>query len=333
MIHLRIVAPEKVAHQALELLNGSPAVLNIVHLHGAAQKPKGDVILCDVAREEASVILADLKELEIPRVGSIAVEHVDTALSDAAVAAEKASPGLPSDAVVWEEVEQRTNENTELSMSFVAFMVLAMQIGAVGILLDQPILIVGAMVVGPEFGPLAGLSVALVERRPDLARRSLAALGVGFPVGVLLACVATLVFKWIGASPDDFVPSQHQLTGFISNPDFFSFFVAFVAGTVGILSLTNAKSGALIGVLISVTTIPAASNVGVAAAYGDWDEAGGAAAQLTINLSSIVLAGVLTLFIQRRYYVARRRKHLADPKRAAAGLPVGRSAHARRSQS
>ena len=37
-------------------------------------------------------------------------------------------------------------------------MVLAMQIGAVGILLDQPILIVGAMVVGPEFGPLAGLS-------------------------------------------------------------------------------------------------------------------------------------------------------------------------------
>ena len=85
--------------------------------------------------------------------------------------------------MVWEEVEQRTSENTELSLSFVAFMVLAMQIAAVGILLDQPILIVGAMVVGPEFGPLAGLCVALVERRTDLARRSLVALGVGFPVG------------------------------------------------------------------------------------------------------------------------------------------------------
>jgi len=330
VIHLRIVAPEEVAHQALELLNGSAAVLNIVHLHGAAQKPEGDVILCDVAREEASVILGDLKELEIPRVGSIAVEHVDTALSEAAEAAEKAAPGLPSDAVVWEEVEQRTSENTELSVSFVAFMVLAMQIGAVGILLDQPILIVGAMVVGPEFGPLAGLSVALVERRPDFARRSLAALGVGFPVGIVLACIATLVFKWTGASPDDFVPSEHQLTGFISDPDFFSFFVAFVAGTAGILSLTNPKSGALIGVLISVTTIPAASNIGVAAAYDDWSEAGGAAAQLGINLTSLVLAGVLTLFIQRRYYVARRHKHLSDPGRAAAGLPVGYSARRRR---
>ena len=329
MIHLRIVAPEEVAHQALEVLGGSPAVLNIVHLHGVAQKPAGDVILCDVAKEEASVILGDLKELEIPRVGSIAVEHIDTALSDAAEAAEKAAPGLPSDAVVWEEVEQRTSENTELSVSFVMFMVLAMQIGAVGILLDQPILIVGAMVVGPEFGPLAGLSVALVERRPDFAKRSLAALGVGFPTGIVLACLATLVFRWIDVSPGDFVPSQHQLTGFISNPDFFSFFVAFVAGTAGILSLTNAKSGALIGVLISVTTIPAASNIGVAAAYGDWDEAGGAAGQLAINLTSIVLAGVLTLFIQRRYYVARRRKHLQDPRRAAAGLPVGHSARHR----
>ena len=66
------------------------------------------------------------------------------------------------------------------------------------------------------------------------------------------------------------MPDSHPLTGFISNPDFFSFFVAFVAGVAGILSLTSAKSGALIGVLISVTTIPAAANIGVAAAYGDW---------------------------------------------------------------
>jgi uncharacterized hydrophobic protein (TIGR00271 family) len=329
MIHLRIVAPEKEAHKALEILHGSPAVLNVVHLHAAARKPDGDVILCDVPREEASVIIGDLKELEIPKVGSIAVEQIETILSDAAVAAEKAAPGLPSDAVVWEEVEQRTSENTELSISFVAFMVLAMQIGAVGILLDQPILIVGAMVVGPEFGPLAGLSVALVQRRSDLARRSLTALGVGFPAGIVMACLATLVFEAIGASPDDFRESTHDLTGFISEPDFFSFFVAFVAGTVGILSLTNAKSGALIGVLISVTTIPAASNIGVAAAYGDWNDAAGAAGQLAINLTSIVLAGVLTLFVQRRYYVARRVKHLSDPSRAAAGLPVGHSTRRR----
>ena len=330
MIHLRIVAPEGVAHQALELLCASPAVLNVVHLHGAAHKPKGDVLLCDIVREEASLIISDLKELDIPAVGSIAVEHLDTVISDAATAAEKAAPGLPSDAVVWEEVQQRTSEDTELSFSFAGFMVIAMQIAAVGILFDQPILIVGAMVVGPEFGPLAGLSVALVHRQGELVRRSLTALAVGFPLGVMLTFASVMIFKESGLGPETYSAADHQLTGFISHPDFFSFFIAFVAGVAGVISLTSAKSGALVGVLVSVTTIPAASNIAVSATYGDWDEAWGASAQLAINLGAIVLAGLLTLFVQRRYYVARRRKHLSDPSRTAAGLPLGQSVHQRR---
>ena len=326
MIHLRIVAPKDSADQVLDLPCASPSVVNVIHLSDAAQKPEGDVILCDVATEDASVIISDLKELEIPQRGSIAVEHIDTAISDVAIAAEKAAPGLPSDAVVWEEVESRTSENTELSFSFVLFMIAAMQIAAVGIILDQPILIVGAMVVGPEFGPLAGLSVALVHRQGRLAKRSLLALAVGFPLGTLFAFVTTLVFRAIDVFPEEFSETRHPFTDFISNPDFLSFFVAFVAGSAGVLSLTSAKSGALIGVLISVTTIPAASNIGVAAAYGESSDAAGAAGQLGINLVGIVVAGILTLYVQRRYYVARRSKHLLDPIRREAGLPLGRSA-------
>jgi uncharacterized hydrophobic protein (TIGR00271 family) len=332
MIHLRIVAPQEHAHKALDLLSASPAVINVVHLHAASKKPKGDVVLCDVAREDASVILSDLKELDIPRVGSIAVEHIETAISDAAKAAEKAAPGLPSDAVVWEEVESRTSEQTELSFSFVLFMVAAMQIAAVGIVLDEPILIVGAMVLGPEFGPLAAISVALVQRQATLAQRSMIALAVGFPIGTIGALATTLFMRWIDEFPDNFDETRHPFTDFITDPTFLSFFVAFVAGSAGVLSLTAAKSGALVGVLVSVTTIPAASNVGVAAAYGEWGIAGKAVLQLGINLAGIVAAGVITLFVQRRYYVARRRRHLMDPVRGEAGLPVGRSTRSRRSR-
>ena len=329
MIHLRIVAPEESAHKVLDLLCASPAVINVAHLRAASKKPKGDVILCDVAREDASVIISDLKELDIPKVGSIAVEHIDTAVSEAAEAAEKAAPGLPSDAVVWEEVEARTSEQTELSFSFVLFMIASMQIAAVGIVLHEPILIVGAMVLGPEFGPLAAISVALVERQARLARRSLMALAVGFPIGTIGALVTSLFMRWIDEFPDD-VDETHPFIDFITDPTFLSFFVAFVAGSAGVLSLTAAKSGALVGVLVSVTTIPAAANVGVAAAYGEWGIAGKAAMQLGINLAGIVAAGVITLFVQRRYYVARRRKHLQDPVRREAGLPVGRSTRSRR---
>ena len=132
MVHLRIVAPHEIAEHTLDLLCQAKSVYNVIHLPDAASKPRGDVILCDVAREDASVILGDLRELDIPSQGSIALEDIDSQISDVAQEAEKAAPGLPSDAVVWEEVEARTSENTELSFSFVLFMIAAMQIAASG---------------------------------------------------------------------------------------------------------------------------------------------------------------------------------------------------------
>jgi uncharacterized hydrophobic protein (TIGR00271 family) len=323
MVHLRIVLPNHQAQHVLDLLNATPSVCNVIYLPRAARKPEGDVILCDVAREDASVIISDLKELDVHREGSIAMEEIDTSISEVAERAAKAAAGAPSDAVIWEEVEARTSEGTELSFSFVAFMTIAMLIGAVGIMLDQPILIVGAMIVGPEFGPLAALMVATVQFRGRLARRSLTALAVGFPIGIAVTAIATLAIKATGLGPDTI--ENRSFTNFISHPDFFSFLVAYLAGVAGVLSLTAAKSGALIGVLVSVVTIPAAANVGVAAAYGDWNEFGGALAQLSINLPTIVLAGITTLYIQRRIYVSRRRRHFFDEAREAAGLPLGRS--------
>ncbi len=323
VLHLRIVAPEEQAHHAVDLLCASESVVNVVHLHGAAKRPVGDVILCDVAREDASVIIDDLRDLEIDRVGSIAVETIDTGISEAFDRAEAAAAGMPSDAVVWEEVEARTSETTELSGSFIAFMVLACLIAAVGIFLDTPILIIGAMVVGPEFGPIAGFCVAAVQRRRALAIRSFVALAVGFPIGISAVVLTTLVFRWTGVTPDTFSEESHSLADVISSPDFLSFFVAFCAGMAGMLSLTSAKSGALIGVLISVTTIPAAANIGVAFAYADWSSWRGAQVQLVINLGAILLAGTLTLSVQKALYVRRRAKHRRDPAREKAGLTPG----------
>lgn len=325
MIHLRIVAPRDRAEHALELLRASDSVVNVIHLPGAAAKPEGDVLMCDVAREDVSVIVRDLRELDLHRDGSIALEEVDSSVSDAAAAADRAAGGAVGDAVVWEEVEARTSEETELSFSFVAFFVLAMLIAMVGIMLDSTILIIGAMVVGPEFGPIAGFCVAVVQARGDLARRSLTALGVAFAVGVAVTVAATLLLRAAGLPPEEFERGESRFTEFIAHPDAFSFIVAWLAGTAGVLSLTSAKSGALVGVLISVTTIPAASNLAVALAYADWDELAGAAAQLGVNLGAIGIAGVGTLWLQRAVYLRRRRRHLLDPARAAAGLPYGRS--------
>jgi uncharacterized hydrophobic protein (TIGR00271 family) len=95
------------------------------------------------------------------------------------------------------------------------------------------------------------------------------------------------------------------LTDFIWRPDALSWVVGFFAGIAGMLSLTSSKAGPLIGVLISVTTVPAAANIAVALAYGVPGEAGGSAFQLLINLAAIVTAGVATLLVLRRRWRSR----------------------------
>jgi uncharacterized hydrophobic protein (TIGR00271 family) len=327
LIHMRLVVPDDLKQPVLDLFCAADAVASVICLEDAARKPAGHVILADVAREDASVLVSDLKELDLHHRGTIALEYVDTSISDAADAAEKAAKGSPADAVVWEQVEERTSEETEFSVSFLAFMVIAMLIAGVGVVTDSPILIIGAMVVGPEFGPLAGVCVAIVQKRRDLAKRSITALAIGFPLGISVTYVAAEIGRAFGIGPDMLEDASQPLTNFISHPDAFSVVVAMLAGTAGMISLTSAKSGALVGVLISVTTIPAAANVAVAAAYSDWNEVEGAAIQLGVNLVSIIAAGIFTLFLQRQWYMHRRRVHLRDPVRREAGLPMGRSVH------
>jgi uncharacterized hydrophobic protein (TIGR00271 family) len=185
------------------------------------------------------------------------------------------------------------------------------------------------MVVGPEFGPIAGFCVAIVTRRRHLARRSFVALAIGFPLAIAATYLATLLFKATGVTPSTFTEQEHEFSGFISDPEFLSFFVAVCAGAAGMVSLSTAKSGALIGVLISVTTIPAAANIGIAAAYGDWSAWRGSVAMLALNLSAILLAGTVTLYVQRLLYRRRRIQHIHDPMREDAGLPVGHSGRRR----
>ena len=309
MVHLRIVAPPDRADRVHALLCESPSAIDVIRVPNASTRPAGDLIMCDVAREDASVLISDLKDLGIHHDGSISLSPTDT-ISDLATAAVEHAPGAPADAVVWEELDQRTSESVELSAVFLLYMILAAIIAAIGIFLDSAILVVGAMVVGPEFGPVAGVCVAVVQRQAGLARRSALALVVGFALAIGATVLATLIFDGADIIPDAFDLTDHALAASISNPDAFAFIVAVCAGTAGMLSLSTAKSGALIGVLISVTTIPAAANLGIAIAYEDWDTAAGSAGQLALNLAAILIAGTVTLYVQRRLYIRRKRRRL-----------------------
>ena len=316
MTNLRLIVPVALVAQVLALLRELRSVTNVVHVPGAGVEPAGDLISADVAREDVSLVVERLCGLGLDETGAIALEAVDASPFRSARHAMRDAEGFASDAVLWEQVEQTVSESSDLSFTFFAFMAIATCLAAIGILVDSAILIVGAMVVGPEFGPLAALSVALVLRRHGIAHRSAIALVAGFGVGILAAFLLTLALRAFDLGPEAQALEERAQTYFVSHPDTFSVLVALLAGTAGMLSLLTARSGALIGVLISVTTIPAAANIGVAAAYRNWDEFRGATLQLAINLGALVLAGIATLLVEQAAFRRRRGKSLWTESRS-----------------
>lgn len=304
MLHLRVIAPVELRNPILNVLQREPGVTHIVIHPGAAIEPAGDEITADVAREAVNEVVERLKSLDVHHQGAITMEPLDTVLSSAAYHAEDEADGDAADAVIWDELISRTREESHLNVTYVMFLCIACMLAAVGVITDSPVTVVGAMVVGPEFGPLAALAVALVQRKMSLARRAAAALLIGFPLAMIVTAGATLAFEAFGWVT---LTSTRELEGvdFIFQVGPFSFVVALLAGAAGMLSLVSAKSAALVGVFISVTTVPAAGFAVVAATVGDWDIAGQSVLQLVVNLVGITLAGLLVLAVYRRSRITR----------------------------
>jgi uncharacterized hydrophobic protein (TIGR00271 family) len=298
VLHLRLIVPYHLTIIVVDGLTSTPGVAHIIQGAGSATRPDGDVVECDVVREAANGVVEWLQGHGVHHDGAISVQAVEATVSDAATEAAALAPGEGGDALVWQELEGRVRSEAVLTVSFLVFMGVAAIIASVGILLDSSILVIGAMVVGPDYGPLAALCVAMVRRRRHDAALAGRTIMAGLATAVSAAFIATLLFRLVRFAPEAYDIGDRELTAFISHPDGLGAVVAILAGVVGMLSLTEGRSGALIGVVVSVTTIPAAGNIGVAAAYGAWGEVRGAALQLGINVTGVVVAGAITLWVQ-----------------------------------
>lgn len=298
MLHLRISVPTASTAAVLEVLAREQGVSSLAVLRGASVKPHGDVVLADLAREAGNDVIDQLRALEVHRVGTVHVEPVRTWLSQDGWEAERRVPGSSADSVVWADVTQRAYDDSELNWTFLSFMTLATLIAGIAIVLDSQVLVIGAMVLGPEFGAVAGLGVALVRRRLSLLVRSARALAAGFGLAIVITTALSLLARGLGWVTLEDLTGPRPGTGFIYTPDKWSFIVAVIAAAAGVLSVTSSRVGGLSGVFISVTTVPAAGNIALGVAFGAWSEAWGSTQQLLLNLAGMAVAGWVTLALQ-----------------------------------
>jgi uncharacterized hydrophobic protein (TIGR00271 family) len=302
MLHVRVVSPASFTGQLTDTLATAPSVHNVVVQAGAARRPDGDAVQFDVRDEAANPVLGTLREMGLDRVGVICVDRVDAALTD------RASPSADHGALrrettpVWEMVDAVIRAGQAYAPSFYILLTIAGLIGAVGLLTNSQVLIVAAMVVGPEYNAIIGVASGISKRDRRAVRDGLLALLWGFLAAIVVTLLFGLAVRGSGKTPAPFLAGVRPVADLINSPDVFSVVVAVLAGIVGVVSLTEARANALIGVFISVTTIPAAASVGVSIAYSGWSEAGGSTLQLLLNVVLLIMVGAIGLSAQRRIW-------------------------------
>ena len=297
MLRVRVVSPPGWTERLVDKLSVDPGIRNLVVLPGAARRPTGDAVQFDLLTQFANPVLRELRALPFGESGSVVVEDMDVPDSADAAPGRKAFYGEV--APVWEIVESKIRAGGVYPPSFFILLVIAGLIGAVGILTNSQILVVAAMVVGPEYGAIMATALGINKKDRRAVRDGLSALLAGFAMAVLATLIFGLVIRGLGRTPRPYELGVRAVSSLINSPNLFSVVVAVLAGIVGVVSLTEARANALIGVFISVTTIPAAADMGLSAAYGSWSEARGSTFQLLLNVVLLIAVGAGGLRLQR----------------------------------
>lgn len=251
---------------------------------------------------DTSVVSAELGDgagdLALKTVRSLGVPPDDIVLLRVDSIGPSGLTDQPIASVVWTDLLSQAGANARPLARYLVFMSVAGLIAGFGVIYANGILVVGAMAVSPDMLPITATCTGLVLHRWRLSARAFATLTAGLGVGCIVAGTMTALLNLFNALPASFQIGETGLQG-LASVNVSTVFVAFAAGVAGILAFETRASSA-VGVAISVTTIPASAYLGVAAGVGEVDKAFGALLVLGINVAMLVIAGSITLLLQRR---------------------------------
>ena len=239
MLHVRVVSPHDLTPWLVSALTSEPGVRNLVVLPGAARRPDGDAVQFDLLNESANPVLRQLRRLPLDGRGSVTVGEVNVALDGPRHAAETRRYARRERIPVWAMVEGTIRAGAAYPPSFYVLLVAAGLIAAVGILTNSQILVVGAMVVGPEYSAIIAAALGCSKRDWPLVRESLTALSRGFLAAVVASFLFALAIRAAGVAPAAFRDGVRPVAELINSPNMYSVIVAVLAGLVGVVSLTR----------------------------------------------------------------------------------------------
>lgn len=299
-MHVEVFGPSAAMARAAAAMDGLDGVTAVRQIE--ATRPGHSVIAASVRPRAVDPVLDELMRLSVPE-SDITVLRVETI--------EWTATRPSGTSLVWADVLGQAWVNARPIARYLTLLFIAGVIAGYGVLERNGILIVGAMAVSPDLLPITAIAVGLVGKTWRLAGEALRTLAVGMAMACAAAALVAFAQDQFDLIPSGFsLSSASDALGGLASISHETITVAFAAGVAGMLALETRASSA-VGVAVSVTTIPAAAYLGVAAGLGEAGTAGGALGLLGMNVAMMTLGASATLIVQRwlRQRAAARRGH------------------------
>ncbi len=194
------------------------------------------------------------------------------------------------------EVQVRLRDASHPDFSFFLLVLLSSVIATLGLLMNSPATIIGAMLVAPLMSPIIGLGLGSIRGDDRLLKDAASALLRGAVLAVFIAFLLSLnnrLMPFVPLIPDD-LPTEVLAR---TRPTPMDLGVALAGGLAAAFALAMPNiSAALPGVAIATALLPPLAVVGIGLAYQRWDVAGGAFLLFITNGVAISASAMIVFF-------------------------------------
>jgi uncharacterized hydrophobic protein (TIGR00271 family) len=180
-------------------------------------------------------------------------------------------------------IHEEVAEGRQFNALYFSMLVFGCLIALLGLLLNSPAVIIGAMLISPLMGPILSCGLAMTLADEMLAKKAGRNLGLSIVETILIAAIATWLSPLKGATPEIIART---------NPNLMDLLVAFFSGAAGTLALCSRRTGLTIvpGVAIATAVMPPLATVGYGISTRQWNVASGAFMLFFTNLASIIVS-------------------------------------------
>lgn len=281
---VQVIIPKSAVDDVIEVAARDGVTLGGV---SAAKGPVRTVTFIATHKAQQGLLDDLQKSLHGTEDWTIAIGHIDALVSKSGRKPEEESEEEATES--REELLSQVSRDAGLTPTYLTLVAISAVVAALGMMENDVAVIIGAMVIAPLLGPLLGsiLGVALGEKGLILRAARASAAGVVLAVAIGVALGVALPFDI----------RAHELVARAS-AGFDSIALALAAGAAAALSLTAGAASTLVGVMVAVALLPAATAIGLFLGKMQWLMAGDAFVLLAVNLTALHLSGQ-TVFLIR----------------------------------